>query len=671
MADNRLYRYTDANSNSSRSKKVPNRGNTARRASKRAKTADAIQSISGATNRAGLEDQVIEEQDDKSNETKWECIAITLEDYNSFLSSIKKTHNNNEKLLRARIMNDLIPLLEKQLEAQQRNRAQKERELLNLEKLACAKRSSRIADKLEQQRKQEEILSMERNKATELVKAKKEQEKWIKLEKERESRIVTREQRLREREARRILHEEELANLSGEKNSVENGLVRSSERHLKAEIQRKKQELEKLALEDDWIFDCICGSYGQIDDGTHSIACDKCNTWQHSKCVGVSKAEADRLDFTFICSTCQRRANERERAKSKPSIIIKLNRLGQPLKTTKFEPEDTSKASPTPKNTTGSRDLHHTYSEGSQTPGGATNNRDNVGTSLPVLVKPLDFNEMSSRILKVHQASSGCLEDKRPVRALSVGAGSIDESQSSSVSNLPIDINHRHSVPPETLPHKRTQLNEKSFKVLKTPLISSQDLEPSFDTIKTQSKSKNSQSESPLQTKYSPSKTLNQENSSSESQSYDTSQSRSIKSSRRSPPYFPSPFTSAPMLTPNQTRVQTQNYHAFDRLNLSDSPSQHETFSSPAPQTALLKNGIVASESHHASALLNTATGVSPVKISHPTSKILNGDSNVKTPTMLPPVACLTPSPQILNLSPPVKSSEPERPRSAAQNVSA
>lgn len=64
---------------------------------------------------------------------------------------------------------------------------------------------------------------------------------------------------------------------------------------------------KRPAPPDDWIFDCICGQYGQIDDGAHSIACDKCNTWQHSKCVKISDKEAERHDFRFICSRCKRR----------------------------------------------------------------------------------------------------------------------------------------------------------------------------------------------------------------------------------------------------------------------------------------------------------------------------------------------------------------------------
>lgn len=267
-------------------------------------------------------------EDDGLGGVKWECVAVTLNDLNGFSATIEKSRDPNEKMLRKRVIEDLQPLLEKQEEARRRKAAQKERELLNIEKLATAKRSSRIAGKLEQQRQEEEARETERKRQAELAMAKREREKWTKLERERDSRMMTREQRLREREARRILHEEELANLSDDSKKLESGQARLSERHLKAEIEKKKLALEELAVEDDWVFDCICGAYGQIDDGTHSISCEKCNIWQHTKCVGVSEVEADGDDFHFICKTCKRRTEETQRAKQRPMIKFKLNRPG-------------------------------------------------------------------------------------------------------------------------------------------------------------------------------------------------------------------------------------------------------------------------------------------------------------------------------------------------------
>lgn len=270
---------------------------------------------------------------------KWECLAVGLEELQAFLVTIEKTRDPNEKTLRKRLTDDLLPLLAKREEARQRKEAQKQRELMNLEKLATAKRSSRIAGRMELQKQEDEAREAERRKEAELAMAKKEQQKWTKLEKERDSRMQTREQRLREREARRILHEEELSQLSEDSKKVETGESRISERHIKAEIERKKKALEEMAdLEEDWIFDCICGAYGQIDDGTHSISCEECNVWQHSKCLGVSQAEAEREDFHFLCGTCRRRAEDAEKSRTHP-IKIKLGRPSSSMSSTAIQPQ--------------------------------------------------------------------------------------------------------------------------------------------------------------------------------------------------------------------------------------------------------------------------------------------------------------------------------------------
>jgi hypothetical protein len=173
-----------------------------------------------------------------------------------------------------------------------------------------------------------EARETERKKQAEIVMFKMTQESLIKLEKEREPRVMTWEKLLKERDARRTLHEEELADLSEEEDSkkLETGQGRLSERHLKTEIKRKKQVLEEFAKEHDWMFDCVCGTYGQINDGTHSIACDKCDIWQHSKCVGISPVEADREDFQFICTACQRRAKDAKRAEDQPPIKLQVEK---------------------------------------------------------------------------------------------------------------------------------------------------------------------------------------------------------------------------------------------------------------------------------------------------------------------------------------------------------
>lgn len=76
--------------------------------------------------------------------------------------------------------------------------------------------------------------------------------------------MMTREQRLKDREVKRILHEEELKKLEEEQEKAASNEARISERHLKAEMERRQKELEKIAEDEDWTFDCsVCGMHGQ------------------------------------------------------------------------------------------------------------------------------------------------------------------------------------------------------------------------------------------------------------------------------------------------------------------------------------------------------------------------------------------------------------------------
>jgi type IV secretory pathway VirB10-like protein len=202
--------------------------------------------------------------DDGLGGRKWECIAITLAQYQEFLRTIEKSKDEDEKALHERLTIEVLPVIEKAEEAQMRRIARKEKELINMQKLATAKRSSRLASKMEREREEQQALEAERQRKAQLFEAKKDQERQKKMEEARESRMMTREQRLKEREYKRILQEEELANLSEENKKVDSGEARMSERHLKAEMEKRKKELAALAQEDEWSFDCSkCGVHGE------------------------------------------------------------------------------------------------------------------------------------------------------------------------------------------------------------------------------------------------------------------------------------------------------------------------------------------------------------------------------------------------------------------------
>jgi len=83
---------------------------------------------------------------------------------------------------------------------------------------------------------------------------------------DRESRMMTREQRFKDREVKRILHEEELSRLREGSTNSEASTGRISERHRQAELEKKEKELQKIVEEEenDWYFDCaVCGTHGK------------------------------------------------------------------------------------------------------------------------------------------------------------------------------------------------------------------------------------------------------------------------------------------------------------------------------------------------------------------------------------------------------------------------
>ncbi|KAL3427804.1 PHD-finger domain-containing protein [Phlyctema vagabunda] len=663
LDDNRLYRRTDPPPPPpvAKTKKNSKKSKAGRRASKRRRASTAVESETEAA-----DDSVLEEQEQKPavedtfGGMKWECLAVTLDHFNSFLATIEKSKDPNEKALRKRIADEVLPLLEKQEESRKRKAAQKERELQNMEKLASAKRSSRIAGRQEQIRQEEESKEAERKKQAELAMAKKEQEKWMKLEKERESRMMTREQRVKEREARRILHEEELASLSEDSKKLETGVGRLSERHLKAEIERKRRALEEIEEEDDdWIFDCICGAYGKIDDGTHSIACDKCNIWQHSKCVGVTQTAAERDDFHFICQTCKRRAEDAERAKTQPPIKIKIQRPG-------------SSSSPLPPAATS----HNTTAIGAPS---SMSSPQKQGPPTGIFRPNLGYNV------------SGVSPQSRPFNlGTSNGQSALNRSQAStsqaSANSQPNSSPPQRSPyvlapPPQTKAYSSVngsppQVHESPHKAsspaspkgsgspMRAPplhMFSAPSSAPNGHKVQSGGlPSNNHASHAPMQS--------NRPVSSSSNHALPPTPQpfnghRSFSNDhRRSSINMSSPLAGAPVLTPMNKPPMPLSINGSPAPNFSpgaqplSSPimSALPTLSDPDPG--------------HASALPPASTGLSPTKHSPPTPRPSTATGNLSNlpatpsvPSVLPPVASLSPSPQPQDLTPPVKHSEPDR----------
>jgi hypothetical protein len=338
LDDNRLYRKTEPPlppAPKAAPKKTSKKAQAARRrASKR-------QKLENSSSPDPQDDDVEQENDDTAQETHvgtpsgldvntlggytWECIAITLAEYQAFVESMKKTKDPNEKSLRDRIVSDVIPIIEEAEQKQRRKMERRERELLAMEKMATAKRSSRIAGRQEQEKAQREAEEAERKRRVDLAAARREQERLEQMEDERNSRMMTREQRIKDREYKRILAEEELARSAAEEEAIAKGEARGSERQIKERLARNKKKLDEIISEEDednWMFDCSgCGLNGiNKDDGSHSISCERCKVWQHSKCLKISEKDADREDFQFICRRCRKKEEDAKR----PKISLKF-----------------------------------------------------------------------------------------------------------------------------------------------------------------------------------------------------------------------------------------------------------------------------------------------------------------------------------------------------------
>ncbi|KAJ5183649.1 hypothetical protein N7492_001265 [Penicillium capsulatum] len=326
LDDNRLYRRTDPPiPTTQRPKKKPkSRSSRNSRASKRA-------------SRAAVEEETEEENQDPADsatgdpEPKWECVAVTLTEYNEFLDTIRKSKDPDEKGLRSQIEEHVLPLLEKAEEALQRKRMKREKEELALHMIAGAKRSSRLAGKFEKERAEREAAEAARKHEADLAEARREQAKQEQREGDRQSRMMTREQRIKDREQKRILHEAELERIADEQEKVNRGESRSSARHLQVELEKSQRNLADLSQDDQWIFDCSgCGVYGEnLDDGSHSVACEKCNVWQHSSCLGIRKEDAEKEDFHFVCQDCKQK-EERANLPKIPPLKFRLSSSASP-----------------------------------------------------------------------------------------------------------------------------------------------------------------------------------------------------------------------------------------------------------------------------------------------------------------------------------------------------
>lgn len=618
LDDNRMYRLTAAPPPAAPPKKNSQKARAAARSAKRRRLAA---SADGTSNNGDDEDTAsvseINDHTDHVDEdplggATWECVAITLDEVRSCIEPFKKTKDPNERILREQIEGHLVPILEKQEESRKRKMAQREKELLSLQKMAHAKRSSRLAGKAEQ-RRHEEVEREEREKRqAEEVASRKAEEERIKMEKERGSRLMSREQRVRDREARRIQHEEELAQLSEGSKGPEAG--RLSERRLKAEIEKNKQALKELEEEEEeWAFDCVCGLHGQVDDGEHSVACERCNVWLHSKCLGIDEEEAERDDFHFICSHCQQ--TERERRE-------KQQQQKQPHKIKVKTKEPTSTAS-----TPGSKPISTTPIPLPQIPGMSSNIYIDIKSKQSPHAGGAQLNGISlpsagaSTIVKPPEPS--------PQKHSPPPADSASATQTSS---------NVAPQPPWAFPARKLSLNGVAHNPFSSPHpnLSPPDQSPN----KSRAYGSIYNSSSPAAQKE-----LETDSSLGNRPVLHPNANGAVPSSGTPSKETKEPSTVSPQ-KPSQTPVSSaSNSKVVDQL-----------ISSP---TSMTTPRLSPSRPEDSDPLPPSRGGLSPTKNSPSLSAVRSSPANAR----LPPVEALSPSPHQVDLTPPVKhDGEPVRP---------
>lgn len=254
---------------------------------------------------------------------------MTLAEVQSLVDTMASSRDENEKILRRQLRDHLLPILEKQEEDRIRRELKREKELQVLAKMVNAKRSSRIAMKAEQRQKEEqEKIETEQHREAEAIQ-RREERKQEKIQRELEMRLASREERLKKREERRTTHDEndtQVSVVEGNDTVVAAGMPLQHQIKVRENSEGVKHVQDE---EEGWVFDCSCGLYGQVDDGNHSVACESCNVWQHSKCLGISEAAADHPDFHFVCASCRQKRDAIAVPESSPA----------PKPTVKPEPE--------------------------------------------------------------------------------------------------------------------------------------------------------------------------------------------------------------------------------------------------------------------------------------------------------------------------------------------
>ncbi|EWC44013.1 hypothetical protein DRE_01365 [Drechslerella stenobrocha 248] len=253
----------------------------------------------------GAEEEItlpMTENDIFASQIGWKCVCGNIEEYKALSAKFEKSKHLDETELRKVILEDILPVLEKDEQKRRRKLLEEEKELARLLLLSGRKRSARVDERAAKQREAEEREQALRREREENERHEREEQNQHKEEEARLAKLEEREKRLQERETRAKLREEERARLLDPDATESDGGKSHGGRKSSRQKEKRKAELE--TEDKDWVFDCVCGTHGlNYDDGSYSIACDKCGVWQHTECLGLPKPAAEENEF--VCDRCR------------------------------------------------------------------------------------------------------------------------------------------------------------------------------------------------------------------------------------------------------------------------------------------------------------------------------------------------------------------------------
>ena len=193
LDDNRLYRMADPTPATSSPKKPkpkarpkakPKPKKTGSRSSMRRRLTSGMTSDHDDAEDVEQDEQ-LDQDTDKDNGlggAKWQCIAVSIDEYREVIERFRKSRDADEKEMAVGLQEDVMPELEKADESKARKEAKRMKDLENLQRIASAKRSSRIAGRQEKERHEAEERAADMKRKQDLEMAHKERDRQMKAE---------------------------------------------------------------------------------------------------------------------------------------------------------------------------------------------------------------------------------------------------------------------------------------------------------------------------------------------------------------------------------------------------------------------------------------------------------------------------------------------------------